>query len=167
MPVSLTSTASIRGTLTTARDGGTASFEVREGLAKSVDNGTLADQANAVYVDDFTIAASATMAIDLSGTLTDAHGNAIVFSAIKEILVVTAAANTENVVIGNGGVNAFLGPLGAAAHTVSVLPGNRFDATNYSAAGWPVVAGTGDILQLANSGAGSAVSGTIVIVGIA
>lgn len=167
MPISLTSVASIRGDLTTARDGGNASFEVKEGLAKTVTNGAGIDQATAVYVDDFTIAASGTLAIDVAGTLTDAHGNAVAFTAIKEILVVSAAGNANNIVIGNGGVNSFIGPFGAAAHTASVTPGNRFNATNYSEAGWPVVAGTGDILQLANSAAGTAVSGTIVIVGIA
>lgn len=167
MTVSILSAASVAGDLTTARDGGNALFPFREGQTRSVANGTLIDQANAIYVDYFTIAASGTLAIDLAGTLTDAHGNAVVFTKVKEILLLADNANTNNLVLGNGGVNSFLGPFAAAANTVTVKPGNRFNATDYSLAGWPVVAGTGDILQIANSAAGTSVSGKIVIVGIA
>lgn len=165
MPISLKSTATIRGSLTTARDGGNATFEVNTGSNKVISNGTEADEANAIYFDDFQIAASGTLDIDLSGSLTDAHGNALLFTAIKEIMVIAGAANANPLVIGNGGVNSFIGPFGAAAHTVAVAPANRADFTNYSAAGWPVVAGTGDILRLANGGADTAVTGRIVIVG--
>lgn len=165
MPISLTSSATIRGSLTTPRDGGSASFEVDARSVKSVGNGTDVDQASAVYFDDFTIAASGTLDIDLSGSLTDAHGNVLVFTAIKEIMVIAGAANANTIVVGNGGVNSFIGPFGAAAHTLAVGPADRADLTNYSAAGWPVVAGTGDILRLANGGAGTAVTGRIVIVG--
>lgn len=164
MTISLTSTASLRGTLTTARDGGNALFDVHEGLAKRIANGTGLDQANAFYVDDFSIAASGSLDIDLAGSLTDAHGNPLVFTAVKEILLVADAANVNDVVLGNGSAP-FVGPFSAGTVTVSVAPGNRFNATNYSAAGWPVTATTADIIKLANSGAGSAVTGTIVIVG--
>lgn len=166
MTILLLSTATIRGELKTARDGGDAVFPVREGTVKSVANGTGADEGNAVYVDDFSIAASGNLDIDLAGSLTDAHGNALVFTAIKEILLTAGAANTNDVVMGNGGVNSFLGPFGAAAHTLTLKPGQRAGVTNYSAAGWAVTAGTGDILRLANSSSGSAVTGTITIVGV-
>lgn len=165
MPISLKSTATIRGSLTTARDGGNATFEVNTGSNKVIRNGTEADEANAIYFDDFEIAASGTLDIDLSGSLTDAHGNVLVFTAIKEIMVVAGSANANALVIGNGGVNSFIGPFGDAAHTLAVQPGNRAGLTNYTAAGWPVVAGTGDILRIANGGAGTAVAGRLVIVG--
>lgn len=166
MAINLTSRSSIRGSLTTARDGGDAIFEVDEGWAQEVANGVGINQANAVYVDDFSIAASGTLAIDLSGTLEDAHGNAIAFTAIKEIYIKASEDNTNNIVVGNGGVNSFLGPFGAAAHTIALKPDAVFHVSEgYSADGWAVTAGTGDILQLANSGAGTAVAGTIVIVG--
>lgn len=164
MSISLTSRLSITGELTTSRDGGNATFEVHEGSTKTVANGTGADQANGVYVDDFSIAASGTLSIDLSGALTDAHGNALVFTAIKEIAIVADPTNTNDIIIGNG-TNPFLGPFGAGAHTVTVGPGGRFNVCNYSAAGWAVTAATADILKLANSSSGTAVTGTIVIVG--
>ena len=164
--INLESSVRISGQLKTSRDGGDAVFDIDERARQDVDNGTTIGKANAIYVDDFSIPASSTLALDLSGSLEDAHGNPLVFTAIKEILIVTAAGNVNNVVVGNGGANSFLGPLGAIAHTVTLLPNNRLNVSNYSAAGWPVVAATGDILQLANSGAGSAVTGTIVIVGV-
>jgi hypothetical protein len=166
MAVALVSRSSIKGTLTTSRDGGDATFAVDEGVAKEVSNGTGLDQANAVYVDDFSIAASGTLDIDLAGTLTDAHGNVLVMTAVKEILVKADTTNTNNVVVGNAAATQFLGPLGAASHTVAVKPGGFYHVSEgYSAAGWAVGAGATDLLRLTNSAAGTAVTGTIVIVG--
>lgn len=161
----LISKASIKGALSVARDGGSASFPVDEGVSRSVENGTGAGQANAVYVDDFSIAASGTMDIDLAGALTDALGGALVFTAIKEILVKANSTNTNNVVIG-AGTSPFVGGNAAGSQTFAVKPGGFYHVgEGYSAAGWAVGAGASDILRLANSGAGTPVTGTIVIIG--
>ena len=69
MTIALQSVLRIRGALTTAGDGGTAQLPIEEGLAKSVANGTGLDQANGLYIDDFSIAASGSLNIDLSGSL--------------------------------------------------------------------------------------------------
>lgn len=165
MAIALTSRTSIKGTLTTTRDGGDALFEVNEGRQIDVANGTALGQANAVYVDDFSIAASGTLNIDLAGTLPDPHGNVLVFTAIKEIYINADSTNANNIVVGNG-TNPFLGPFGAAAHTVALRPGGFLHVCEgYSAAGWAVTAATADILMLTNSAAGTPVTGTIVIVG--
>lgn len=164
MTISITSRLRIEGELTTARDGGNASFPINEGLTKTVTNGTGADQGNAVYIDDFSIAASASMDIDLAGSLTDAHGNALVFTAIKEILLIADLTNVNDVIYGNG-TNPFVGPLSAGTATITLKPGNRLNFTNYSAAGWALTGGASDVIKLANSSSGSAVTGTIVIIG--
>ena len=164
MAIALLSRTSIKGTLTTARDGGDATFSVDESWTKDIANGTGADQANAVYIDAFSIAASGTLDIDLSGTLTDAHGNVIVITAVKEIMLKADSTNTNNIVIG-AGTNPFVGGNAAGTQTFAVKPGGVYHVADYSAAGWTVTAGTGDILRLANSGAGTAVTGKIVIVG--
>jgi hypothetical protein len=164
MTIALTSTASIRGALTTAGDGGTTELPINEALTKTVAHGTGIDQATHIYIDDFSISASGTLDIDLSGSLEDRHGNAAVFTAIKEILLIADATNTNDVVYGNG-TNPFVGPLSAGTATVTVKPGNRFNVTNYSAAGWSLTAGSSDVIKLANSSSGSAVTGTIVIIG--
>lgn len=165
MTVEAISRARVSGELVTARDGGTARFPFSLEVSTSVGDGTGAVQVNAVFIDDFTIAASGTLDIDLSGTLTDAHGAALVFTAVKEIMFVAADGNTNNIVVGGSPTNAFIGPFGAAAHTVAVKPGGCFKVADFSAAGWTVVAATGDILRLSNSGAGTSVSGTILILG--
>lgn len=165
MTIALTSKSSIKGTLTTSRDGGDASFAVDEIASHAVENGTGAGQANAVYVDDFSIAASGTLDIDLSGTLEDAHGNTLVFTAVKEIQIKAASGNTNNVVIGNG-TNPFVGPFSAGTVTLALKPGGFFHVSDgYSAAGWTVTGGSADVIKLANSGAGTAVTGTVVVVG--
>lgn len=164
MAISLTTEARIRGELSFSGEGGVATLPINEGVTRDVDNGNLIGEANAIYIDEFSIAASGTLNIDLSGALEDRLGNAVVFTAIKEILLIADAANTNNVVLGNG-ATPFVGPFNAGTATVAVTPGSHFGVSNYSAAGWAVGAGTSDILMLANSAGGTAVTGTIVIIG--
>lgn len=164
MTVAVVSRASIKGTLTTSRDAGDATVALDEGWAKDVTNGTGADQANAAYVDAFSIALSSSMTVDLSGSLADPNNNTTVFAAIKEIQIEADATNTNDIIVGNA-TNAWLGPLGATAHTIAVKPGGVLKFANYSAAGWAVGAGATDELKLANSAAGSAVTGRITVIG--
>jgi len=164
MTISLEVLARIRGTVSAAPDAGTATCPISESVTHTLANGTAADQANAVYVDAFSISASSSTSIDLAGSLTDPLNNAVVFTAIKSILLEADSTNTNNIILGNG-TNPFVGPFGAGTHTVAVEPGGVMLLATRSAAGWAVTAGTGDILKLANSGAGSAVTGRIVIVG--
>lgn len=164
MSITATVKASIAGRLTSAKDGGNAIFDFSEIFSKAFTNGTAADQVNGEYLDDFSIALSSSMTIDLAGSLTDQHGNALVFTAIKAILLIADAANTNNIIIGNV-INGFVGPFGAATESLSIPPGGCLLLCNPSAAGWPVTGGTIDLIKLANSGAGSAVAGTILILG--
>jgi hypothetical protein len=161
----LTSKGSIKGTLTSSEEGGTSSYDVDEGYTFNVADGTLAGQANAVYIDDFDIAPSGTLAIDLSGSLVDVLGDAVVFTAIKEIYLEADAANVNNVVIG-AGTFPFVGGNNAGANTFAVKPGGIYHVCDgYSAGGWAVGAGASDGIQLANSGGGTNVTGRIILVG--
>jgi len=162
--IELTVSAAIRGKLSTSGDGGVAGLDISERVAQLLTNGTGANQANAVFIDDFSIAASGSLDIDLSGALEDRLGNATVFTAIKAILLIANGTNINNLVYGNGS-NPFVGPLSSGAATLTLKPGAVMLLTDFSAAGWAVAAGTGDIVHLANSAGGSAVTGTIVIVG--
>ncbi|MFZ5745273.1 MAG: hypothetical protein ACOY7T_12425 [Pseudomonadota bacterium] len=165
MTIALEILARIRGTLSQSGDGGTASLPLNVSNVLSIANGTAADQANAVYVDAFSISASGWLNIDLAGGgLTDRLGNALNFTALKAILLIADSTNTNNVVLGNG-TNPFVGPFGAGANTLTVEPGGTVLLATRSAAGWAVAAGSADVLKLANSGGGSAVTGTIVLVG--
>jgi hypothetical protein len=166
MTIALEVLARMRGTNTKAVDGGqSASLPIAVSKALSLTNGTGADEANAVYIDEFSIAASGSLSIDLNGGgLTDGLGNALDFTAVKAVLLIADATNTNNVIMGNG-TNPFVGPFGAGTHTVAAEPGGIVQLATRSAAGWVVTPATADVLKLANSGAGSAVTGTIVIVG--
>jgi hypothetical protein len=63
------------------------------------------------------------------------------------------------------GFERFRRPFADATDKINIGPGDVFLITRRSAAGLPVVAATGDILKIANSGAGSAVTYRIIIIG--
>ena len=164
MNIALQMLAQVRGILSANGDGGVATLNLNSSLSKTIANGTGLNQANALYIDDFSIAASGSLNIDLT-SLTDRFGAALTFSKVKEILLIADATNTNDVVYGNA-TNPFVGPLSAGTATITVKPGNVFHVSNYSAAGWSVTDTTADTIKLANSSSGSAVTGTIVIVGL-
>lgn len=128
--------------------------------------GTAAGQADKLWFDTRTLAASATEDLDLAGVLTDAFGAVVTFARIKGLVVVAAAGNSNNVVLGAAAANPWTALLGATG-TLTVRPGagvwvfaGAADATGYA-----VVAGTGDILKVANSAGGTAVTYDIALIG--
>lgn len=127
--------------------------------------GVALGQADRVYATQLTIAASGSQNIDLNGALFDAVGSAFNLLRVKALYVAASATNTNNVVVGGAGANTFINWVGAAAHTVIVRPGGALVLVAPDATAYGVTAGTGDILQIANSGAGSSVTANVVIVG--
>lgn len=128
--------------------------------------GAGASQMDRMFADQRTIIASGTDDLDLNGTaLQDILGANLALVRVKLIVVYAAAANTNNVVIGNAASNQFIGPFGAATHTITLPPGGLYMAMAPSAAGWAVTAGTGDLFRIANSGAGSSVVYDVLIGG--
>lgn len=140
---------------------------ITRSLAISLANGTAAGQADRIYQKTNTLAASANVDLDLAGGVTDVNGAAITFVKVKGLYVDASSANTNNVVIGAAASNGFVGPFGAATHTLAVRPGGvlllavgEIDLNAYG-----VVAATGDLLRIANGGAGTAVTYSIIIWG--
>lgn len=131
----------------------------------SMVNGTGAGQADKVWDDIRTIAISGTDDLDLAGVLTDAFGATLTFARVKGLFVAADAGNTNNVVVGGAAGTQWVGPFGAAAQTVAVRPGGWFGICCADATGWPVVGAASDLLRIANSGAGTAVTYSIVILG--
>jgi hypothetical protein len=130
-------------------------------------SGTGAGKADRVFSDRRTLAASATEDLDLAGALVDAYGATITFARIKGIVIAAADGNTNNVVLGNATSNAWATLFGATS-TLALRPGAFFavgtgaaDATGYA-----VTAGTGDLLKIANSGAGTPVTYDVHIIGV-
>lgn len=150
---------------TSALDLGEASLPLRIRKTLELANGTGANQADRIFSDQRTLAASASEDLDLAGVLTDAFGAAITFARIKGLIISAASANTNNLVVGGHATAAFASWVGAAAHTLTVRPGGLLALTAPDATAYAVTAGTADILKIANSGAGSSVTYDIVVIG--
>ncbi len=127
--------------------------------------GTGAGAADRIFHDQRTIAASGTDDLDLAGVLTDVFGATVTFARIKAITVAAASGNTNNVVIGAAASNQFATWVGAATHTVIVRPGGLFTIAATDATSYAVTAGTGDLLRIANSGAGTSVTYDVILIG--
>ncbi|MFE6408155.1 hypothetical protein ACFVOR_14615 [Streptomyces sp. NPDC057837] len=167
MPLSGTMLAvSAFAELTQALDLGTGKAAQSLSRSMSLGSGTGAGKADRVFSDRRTLAASATEDLDLAGVLLDAFGSAITFARIKGLIIAAAAGNTNNVVVGAAATNAWATLLGATG-TVILRPG-AFLAVGTGVAdatGYAVTAGTGDLLKVANSGAGTPVTYDVHIIG--
>ncbi|SDM77326.1 hypothetical protein [Streptomyces wuyuanensis] len=165
--MALTSSLSVAASaeLTSAADLATGAVPLTVRHAVSLASGTGVGKADKVFHDRRTLAASATEDLDLAGVLLDSFGAAITFARVKGLVVTAAAGNVNNVVIGAAAANPWTALLGATG-TLIVRPGG-FVCVGAGAAdvGYAVTAGSGDVLRVANSGAGSSVTYDIVIIG--
>jgi hypothetical protein len=127
--------------------------------------GTGLNQADRIYTEQITIAGSANTERDLAGSLLDAFGAVITLARVKALIVIAAAGNANEVVIGAAAANGWFGPFGGATETVKVRPGGMTVLVAPDATAWPVVAGTGDKLKLANGAAGANVVFDLIIIG--
>ncbi len=157
---------SANATLTTALDLGTvlAPFSLASSVALAT--GTGAGQADKVFADTRTLAASATEDLDLAAVLLDAFGAAITFARIKAVIVVADADNTNSVQLTRpaaNGVPLFM----AAGDGISLRPGGVFAwfAGAADATGVAVTAGTADLLTVTNSAGTTGVDYSVLIVG--
>lgn len=157
--------AQIQARLSGTADFGTPSFAMEPAtLLHEFASGIAAYQADELFADQRTLAASTSENLDLTGTLTDPLGGAVTFAKVKAILIRAAAANTNAVVVGAAASNAFVGPFGANTHTLAIPPGGSL-LLAAPKDGWAVTAGTGDLLKVANGGAGTPVTYDVIIVG--
>jgi hypothetical protein len=166
MTLSSSFAISAAGELSSVLDLGTARAPASVSKSVAFTSGVGAGQADKLFSDRRTLAASGTEDLDLAGVLLDAFGAAITFARVKGLLITAAVANTNNVVIGAASSNPWATLLNSTG-TLTLKPGatvglfaGAADPTAYA-----VTAGTGDLLKVANSGAGTAVSYDIVIIG--
>jgi hypothetical protein len=120
-------------------------------------------KADVMWSDSRTLTASSSENLDLTGSLTGMLGGTVAMAEVCAIYVEAASTNTNSVVIGGAASNGFLGPFGGATHTLSLAPGEFTLLSSQN--GWAVTAGTGDLLKVANSGAGTSVTYNIIIIG--
>lgn len=163
MALSATIKASLSATHTNVLDLATASFPLSIQQALTLTDGTGANQADRIFSDTRTLSASANEDLDLSGSLTNAYGT-VTFARIKAVFVIADAANTNNVNVSrstSNGVPLFL----AATDGIAVRPGGIFLWACSDATGVAVTAGTGDLLNFANSAGSTSVNYSVVIIG--
>lgn len=151
--------------LNSGLDIGTGKHQVNSTYSNVFTNGTGANQANEMFTDQRTIAASGSEDLDLAGSLTDAFGTSIVFTSIKAVIISAASANTNDVVVGGAASNTFDGWFNDSSDKLNIKPGGMFCITNPEANGYAVTAGTGDLLTIANSSSGTSVTYDIIIIG--
>lgn len=126
--------------------------------------GTGDGQANTVWSDTVTLAASGTADIDFAASLTSSFGATLTFTKIKAILVKAAAGNTNNVVVSRPASNGLV-IFSAASDAVSILPDGMFLLTAPKA-GITVTAATGDLLTFTNSAGTTGVTYDVVVWGV-
>lgn len=151
-------------TLSTALDLATASVPLDMTNQIRLTSGTGADQADLIFHDTRTLAASATEDLDLAGVLASALGTTLTFARIKAVIVSAASGNTNNVNLTRpaaNGVPLFL----AAGDGIAVRPGGVFAWVAPDATAVAVTAGTGDLLTVTNSAGSTSVTYSVVIVG--
>lgn len=156
---------SLAGTFTGDNDLSTVTQGINYLQTINFENGTAANQANMIWMDQRTISASGTDDLDLYGGLTNAFGTTINFTSIKGIIISAASGNTNDVVVGGDGSAAFVNWVGAANDVINVKPGGIFALMNPNANGYGVTATTADILQVANSSSGTSVTYDIILLG--
>lgn len=141
-----------------------ANAEVSPSVALA--DGTDANEADLMYSNTVTLVAEGTEDYDLAGAaMLDIFGVAVAFARIKAIVIIAAAANINDVVLGGAAANQFYGPFGAAADTIAVRPGGLLAMVAPDAVGWPVTAASADILRVAAGGTTTGVTFDIVIIG--
>lgn len=164
MTLSATLTAKLLAEQSSALDLGVVAFDLNEIKSIALADGTGADQADQMWTDQRTIAASGTDDLDLAGSLVNALGATATFARIRALYVAAALGNTNNVLVG-GATSAFVNWVSDTSDKVVVRPGGFLLLANRDATGYAVTASTADILRIANSGSGTSVSYDIVLVG--
>lgn len=149
--------------LANALDLGSAKYETPINRRITLPTGVATGQADQIFTDTRTVAASGTDALDLAGSLIGPLGGTLTFVKVKAVLVRAAAGNTNAVRVNRpptNGLPIFL----AASDGVDVLPGGVFLWVGQGA-GVTVTPATGDLLNCDNSGSGTPVSYDVVIIG--
>lgn len=164
MPLTSVLTARIEANYTKALDLTTGQTALDYAKRLSWASGVAINQADLVFTDTRTIAASGNEDLDLAGSLVDAYGTTLTFARLKVLLVVAAAANANNVRVtrpASNGVPIFL----AASDGLDVRPGGFAFLAAPDATAYAVTAGTGDLINVANSSSGTSVTYDVVLIG--
>lgn len=166
MPTNLRAivTAQIDATYKNIVDLGTAVDAFQKISKLELNEGTATNGADRMFHDQRTIAASGTEDLDLAGVLVNEFGAVTTFVELRALLITAAAGNTNNVRVTRpaaNGVPLFL----AASDGLDIPPGGAFLWACGADGKVTITAATGDLITVANSGAGTPVTYDVVIIG--
>jgi hypothetical protein len=166
MPLTAAFLLKVSSVLTSPLDLSTPDDPLSKDYSQNLSDGNGANQAQQQWHDQRTIAPSGNDDLDLAGVLTNAFGALVTFTKIKALIIRGAAANANDVVVGGAAANQLLTLFGSATDKVKVKPGGILILLAPDANGYGVTAGTGDILRIANGGAGTSVTYDIIVIGV-
>ncbi len=123
-------------------------------------NGTGANQADIIWLDERSVNASSNDDIDLAGALTDALGATVAAAELVALVIVNKAkdgtANTTTLTLGQGASNPVV-LMGGTSPTLALRPGAALFLVAPDASGLAsVAAGSADTLRIANSSGATA-----------
>lgn len=152
-----------------ALDLATPEDELRHAIKETVAFGSGADQADQIWHDRATIAASQPLVLDLQGELTNAFGQTVNFATVKAVFIHNRSdqqgAPTAAELLVGGGANEWQGFFGAAGDLIRLKAGAWFIWAS-PASGYAVGAEASDDLKILETAALQA-EVDIVIVGTA
>lgn len=145
----------VLGELLGANDLATVDSDIDQKFANVFTNGTGANQANNIFSDRRALTGGTNEDLDLAGVLSNAFGAVITAVKLKGIIFWALPTNTGNLTITRPAANGVPFLLAAGDGLAPLKPGAIAVVTDPSAAGIPVTAGTGDLINIAASGAGA------------
>ena len=149
----------------TGADEATEPYEKLPTINFDVTDGTTEDQMDLVYVDQRTLAASATEDLDLAGGVENSFGDTLTFVDVRMIFVKASSDNTNDVLVGGAASNAFVNWVSNSSDVVVVKPGGVLFLYTPTDPGYAVTASTGDLLRIGNSSSGTSVTYDIYVGG--
>lgn len=154
----------LRGAIVGVADLSTPSATVIKAFTDAMTSGIGLEQADTIWADERTLAATTSENLDLSGALTNDLGATAIFAKVKVICVhlktLTAGYTLS---VGGAASDAFINWVGDATDIIKVGAGGIFLIYNPDLAGYAVTASTGDILKVNNTNAASVTYDIIVI----
>lgn len=164
MPLTTRLTTHLQASLTAGLDLSTPVDALNRLVRLDLATGTGSGQADLMWHDARTLAASANEDLDVAGVLTSGLGATVTMARIKLLWIAAAAANTNTVVVtrpASNGVPIF----SAASDAMALRPGGQLLITAPDATGIAVTAGTGDLINVGNGSSGTSVTYSVVIIG--
>jgi hypothetical protein len=154
----------LTGTISSTRDLGQAAVTESLSHLVTVTDGATANKATQVWADTGTLTASGTVAVDLSGALTNGVGATVAFTRVIGFSVKASTSNGSTITLGGAASNAWEVWAGAAGDTVKVRPGGSLTILAPDATGLVVSTST-DQLKILNDNTAATAAYDIFIMG--